>query len=91
MMRRGIKIRILTLDVTGTIFDFKEAPAKVYKRFASDSGLEVSYEVLQDSLAMNMKRMSKEHLHFGASGIGSYNWWNHVIHQTFQGSIDYVS
>ena len=80
------QIRLITVDVTGTIFKFREPPSKVYKRFANDSGLKCSYEALQDSLVLNMRKMSKDYPHFGASGIGSYQWWKRVIHKTFQGN-----
>ena len=79
------QIRLITVDVTGTIFKFREPPSRVYKRFASDSGLECSHEALQDSLALNMRKMSKNYPNFGASGIGSYQWWKRVVHLTFQG------
>ena len=79
------RIRLITVDVTGTIFKFREPPSRVYKRFASDSGLECSHEALQDSLALNMRKMSKNYPNFGASGIGSYQWWKRVVHLTFQG------
>ena len=81
---RNRSIKLICLDVTGTIFNFKEAPASVYQRFAHDSGLVVTSSRLQDSLFGNIKKMSSEYPHFGGTSIGNYQWWNHVIHQTFQ-------
>ena len=80
-------IKIITIDVTNTIFKFKTDLHKVYAQVAKEHGLICNEKQLRKSFSMALSQMSKNHPNFGAAtGMTSKNWWIGVIHQTFKGN-----
>ena len=80
-------ISLITIDVTNTIFRFKDPPAVVYARSALKYGMICSEKKLQRSMGLALAETSKRHPNYGAAtGIQSSHWWNTVVHQTFNGT-----
>lgn len=83
-------VKIITIDLTNTIFKFKTDPPTIYATVAKEHGLICCRKQLKKSFLMVYSQMSKSHPNFGAAtGIGGEKWWNQVIHRTFKGLHNY--
>lgn len=79
-------IRLVTLDLTGTVFMFRKAPFVQYGETASIYGYEMDQKTLRKAFSHAWKDQNKNDPHFGAvSGSGSEKWWKKLVHETMKG------
>ena len=79
-------VKIITIDVTNTIFRFKINPPTIYAQVAKEHGLICCENQLKKSFLKAFSQMSQSHPNFGAAtGIQGERWWNLVVHKTFEG------
>jgi len=80
-------LRLVTLDLTGTVFRFSQLVPATYKALAAKHGMAVEEGDVRRGFGAAFTRLDKEQPHFGGGG-GSGNsrrWWNDVIHSTMKG------
>lgn len=81
-----LKLRLITLDMTGTIFKFSVTPGAKYTQAARDHGLDCRQEHIERHMGEAFRKVNDKHPHFGgSSGLDSKDWWIQVVHGTFQG------
>ena len=78
------KLRLITVDATGTIFKFKEPPPLVYARIAQSHDIECNPTDLMTNSKKAYKQTDNKWPHFGAtSSVSSDQWWQEVVLRTF--------
>jgi putative hydrolase of the HAD superfamily len=81
-------IRLVTIDVTGTIFKLKESPSLVYSRLAASHGVHCDPKFIAHAFLRSYKRMNSTCPHFGATtGLTSREWWLKIVDDTFRGAL----
>jgi hypothetical protein len=81
-------LRLLTLDATGTIFKFRRPPVEEYVAVASIYGFKLEEARVRSQFKNVLKKMEKEHPHFGAtSQLDSMKWWIKVVQETHIGML----
>ncbi len=77
-----MKFRLVTLDLTDTVFRFKRPPFIVYKEAAERRGLmDVSSEALKRGFFTSWKAMNRDRPNFGDD---SKHWWIDLVYKTFK-------
>ena len=79
------KIRLITLDLTGTVFRFRSPPFSIYNEVAAKRGLKSDDKAMKAAFYAAWKQQNKENPHFGALGRSdSKQWWIDVVHNTMK-------
>ena len=81
------KIRLITLDMTGTVFKFKQPPILDYIAFARKHGVDHKHlksQIVKENFNKTLRSLVKAHPHFGStSHLDSTEWWWKAVHGTF--------
>lgn len=68
--------KLITFDITGTLFKYRSSPAVEYSNILKKYGIEVRLSTLEDLINENWKFMTKAHPNFGLNtGIGWDIYW----------------
>jgi len=82
------KLRLITLDMTGTVFKFKRAPLLDYIAVARKHEVDekhLSSDLVQRNWVQAFKHMSSTHPHFGSTThVDSKDWWLNIVHGAFK-------
>jgi len=82
------RIRLITLDMTGTVFKFRRSPILDYIAVARKHEVRekhLSVDLVQRNWVESFKRMSQTHPHFGStSHVDSREWWFNIVHGAFK-------
>lgn len=81
--------KLITFDITGTLFKYRSCPAVEYSNVLKKYGIEVKISTLDDLINKNWKFMTKKHPNFGLdTGIGWEKYWRtyaqNVFNKTFE-------
>ncbi|VVC41453.1 HAD-like domain,HAD-superfamily hydrolase, subfamily IA, REG-2-like,HAD hydrolase, subfamily IA [Cinara cedri] len=81
--------KLITFDITGTLFKYRSCPAVEYSNILKKYGIEVKTSTLEDLINKNWKFMTKKHPNFGLdTGIGWETFWrtyaHNVLSKTFE-------
>ena len=78
-------IRLVTLDMVGTVIKFSSPPVSQYKIVAAKHGVQVDIEPLAASFKYEWQRMNREFPHFGSTteGMSSIVWWHQLVKVAF--------
>lgn len=79
--------RLLTLDLTGTVFRFRKAPFVLYREIAGNYGVSCDSEDIKRGFFASWSRLNKQYPHFGAKTLGGKNWWLKLVHETMKGRV----
>jgi hypothetical protein len=79
------KLRLITLDLTDTVFRFRRSPVSMYREVGAAHGIDCNEEDVARGLRAAVKGADA---HFGARTHGdSDKWWTRVVHETFKGLV----
>ena len=75
------KIRLVTLDMVGTVIRFRQPPVAHYQRVAASHGHELDLKPLAASFKHQWVSMNKMYPHFGSTteGMSSIVWWHQLV------------
>jgi len=81
-------LRLVTVDVIGTIIRFSKPPVQQYVDTAAMHGLQLEYKQLERPFFKEWSRMNKEFPHFGSTtNISSMTWWVTLVKGTFKDAL----
>lgn len=79
-------LRLITLDLTGTVYRFTKPPFLQYQETAKEYNVIVSENEIKQAFKTNWSKMNEKHPHFGSTTHhDSMNWWTDLVHGTFKG------
>ena len=80
------KIRLVTLDMVGTVIRFRQPPVAQYQRVAATHGHNLDLKPLAASFKHQWVSMNKIYPHFGSTteGMSSIVWWHQLVKNTFR-------
>ena len=84
------RLRLLTLDLTGTVFRFRKPPFVQYQEMAAAYGVDTDVDNVRKGFLTAWKTLNKSFPHFGSTTHGdSRTWWHELVHDVMRGkSID---
>jgi len=84
-----VGVRLVTLDMVGTVLRFSRPPAAQYQEVAARHGLNLRVEELSSSFKQQWRLNNHNFPHFGSStpGLSSIMWWHHLVKETFRGLV----
>eukprot|EP00094_Tigriopus_californicus_P011427 TCALIF_11032-PA protein Name:"Similar to Uncharacterized protein C4orf29 homolog (Mus musculus)" AED:0.08 eAED:0.11 QI:77/0.5/0.33/1/1/1/3/129/655 len=78
-------LKVLTLDLTGTVYRFTKPPFLQYQETAKEYNIVVNENDVKQAFKANWSRMNENHPHFGSTTHhDSTNWWMDLVHGTFE-------
>ena len=79
-------IRLVTVDIVGTVLRFSRPPVAQYRDVAASQGLELELDQLSESFKHQWSEMNQTFPHFGSTtpGLSSTRWWHQLVKQTFR-------
>eukprot|EP00092_Neocalanus_flemingeri_P035949 GFUD01039142.1.p1 GENE.GFUD01039142.1~~GFUD01039142.1.p1 ORF type:complete len:258 (-),score=84.99 GFUD01039142.1:59-832(-) len=78
-------LRLVTVDMVGTILRFAKPPVQQYLETAAKHGVKVEFRQLERSFLNHWGAMNTDLPHFGAtSGMSSLVWWVSLVKGTFK-------
>ncbi len=81
------KLRLITLDLTGTVFRFSRPVVSTYRAVGDKHGVHCEEADLKRSFRVALKKLNASDPHFGAVTHGSSEkWWRQIILETFKGA-----
>lgn len=81
-------IRLVTLDMVGTVIKFSRPPVAMYQEVAAAHGYtNIDLDKLGVSFKQQWVGMNRDYPHFGSttSGMSSLVWWHTLVKNTFKG------
>jgi len=80
------RIRLVTLDMVGTVIKFSQPPVAQYQRVAANHGYDIEFNPLANSFKHQWMKMNKTYPHFGSTtaGLSSIVWWHNLVKNTFK-------
>ena len=80
-----VAVRLVTLDMVGTVFRFSRPPAAQYQEVAARHGLNLGMEELSSSFSQQWRHKNHNFPHFGSTtpGLSSIMWWHQLVKVTF--------
>ena len=79
-----VGVRLVTLDMVGTVLRFSKPPAAQYQEVAARHGHNLSLEDLSSSFKQQWRDSNLNFPHFGSTtpGLSSTMWWHHLVKVT---------
>ena len=79
-------LRLLTLDLTGTVFRFSRPPFVTYTELANSSGFhDVQESRVKEGFKKAWVQLNKAEPNFGSEKGDSKSWWINLVTKTFKG------
>ena len=86
-MSRLNGLRLITLDLVGTVYEFARPSYSVYSEFASRRFQNVEEHRVKQGFVRALRKLNTERPHFGAfEKDGSRGWWVALVQETFRGN-----
>ncbi|XP_050521679.1 rhythmically expressed gene 2 protein-like [Daktulosphaira vitifoliae] len=80
--------KLITFDITGTIFKYRTSPAEEYWTVLLKHGVQVKKPIIKDLINKNMYEMTKKHPNFGLkTGLGWENYWKSFAHNVISDTL----
>ena len=82
--RRMVGVRLVTLDMVGTVLRFSRPPVAQYQEVAARHGHSLRLEELSASFKQRWTDMNQDFPHFGSTtpGLSSIRWWHQLVKVT---------
>lgn len=78
-------LRLITLDLTGTVFRFRRPPFSIYADVSAKHGVHCDEADVQRGFFKAWKKLNSQDANFGAQTDGdSKRWWGQVVEETFK-------
>ena len=79
-----VGLRLVTLDMVGTVFRFSRPPAAQYQEVAARHGYNLRVEELSSSFKQPWRLSNINSPHFGSTtpGLSSMMWWHQLVKVT---------
>ena len=82
----GSGLRLLTLDLTGTVFRFRKPPFVSYQEMAAAYGVDTDLDKIRNGFLGAWKTLNASFPHFGSTTHGdSKAWWHSLVHDVMKG------
>ena len=80
-----VGVRLVTLDMVGTVLRFSRPPAVQYQEVAARHGHNLRVEELSSSFRQQWRLSNLNFPHFGSTtpGLSSTMWWHQLVKVTF--------
>ena len=79
-----VGVRLVTLDMVGTVLRFSRPPVAQYQEVAARHGHSLRLEELSASFKQRWTDMNQDFPHFGSTtpGLSSIRWWHQLVKVT---------
>ena len=80
------RLRLVTLDMVGTVLRFSRPPAVQYQEVAARHGHQLELEDVAAAFRHQWRHFNDTKPHFGSTtpGLSSTVWWHQLVKQTFR-------
>ena len=79
-----VGVRLVTLDMVGTVLRFSRPPVAQYQEVAAKHGHNLQLEDLSGSFNQRWAELNQNFPHFGSTtpGLSSTRWWHQLVKVT---------